>query len=378
MDETAWLPLPETGKALFVEVRNAFNHTNLKELQIRWAAGPDSGSLTPVDIAPHTSGFLEIPARRWLPSEKLRLEFRANGAVVEQVELTVGSAPRSLRPQKAGSLSCNDRVNDFLISGDKFSLVVSKETGLITEASLGQERIIEGGPFFDIGSGAITSWQMTRSEVKREGNGIMVLTQGAGKAVEGIDGIPVQFEIVIDPDGGIATHFRAETKAGEHPNLGVAYLLSDTFDRLSWKRKAPWSLYPDDHIGRPEGVALRKPNHPMPTYRQEPTWPWSEDAGDYFLWGKSGFDPGATNDFRSLKANIWSATLSMQKGKARVRTEANADVAVRTSLQSGAVCFSIYNYWSYPDLTWGNYTGPGAPPAVASLETRMWLTDEPE
>lgn len=377
-DETASLPLPEQGKALFVEVRNAFNHTNLKELDMRWAAGSDSGSIAPVDIAPHTSGFLEIPARHWLPGEKLKLDFRANQSLVEQVELTVGSTTRSARSSAPGSLSCNDRVNDFLITGEKFSLVVSKETGLITEAMLGEEHIVQGGPFFDIGNGAITSWQMTRSEVKREGNGIIVLTEGAGKAVEGIDGIPVRFEILIDPDGCITTRYRAETKAGDYPNLGVAYLLPDSFDRLSWKRKAPWSGYPNDHIGRPEGVALRRPSHPMPPYRQEPTWPWSEDTGDYFLWGKSGFDPGATNDFRTLKANIWSATLSRQKGKARVRTEANADIAVRTSLQSGAVCLSIYNYWSYPDLTWGNYTGPGAPPAMASLETKMWLTDEPE
>lgn len=116
----------------------------------------------------------------------------------------------------------------------------------------------------------------------------------------------------------------------------------------------------------------------MPAYRQEPAWPWSEDTGDYFLWGESGFNPGATNDFRSLKPNIWWASLGAQNGKIRVRAEADANAAVRASLQSGAVCFSIYHFWSYPDLTWDNYTGPGAPPAITTLETRMWLTDQPE
>ena len=144
----------------------------------------------------------------------------------------------------------DDRVNDYLITGPQFSLVVSKQTGLITEATLGQEPILQGGPFLDVGSGAITSWLMTQSEVKSEENRVIILTRGAGKAVEGIDGIPVQFEIVIDADGGITTRYRAGIKSGDHPNLGIAYLLPDSFDKLTWKRKALWSGYPDDHIGR--------------------------------------------------------------------------------------------------------------------------------
>ncbi|MGB6688931.1 MAG: glycoside hydrolase family 2 TIM barrel-domain containing protein [Terracidiphilus sp.] len=378
LDETAPLPLPEPGKPLVVSVHNAFNHTNFRELEIRWAVGSESGDIVPEDIGPHNSGVIEIPPRRWRAGDKLRLEFRGNRSLVEQVELTVGSVVRSSRPSTNGKLACDDRVNDYLITGPQFSLIVSKQTGLITEASLGGETMLQGGPFLDVGSGAITSWLMTRSEIKCEENRVVVLTEGAGKAVEGIDGIPVQFEIAIDADGGITTRYRAEIKSGDHPNLGIAYLLPDSFDKLAWKRKALWSAYPDDHIGRAEGVALRRPAHPMPAYRQEPTRPWSEDTGDYFIWGKSGGDPGTTNDFRSLKPNIWRASLGAENGKFRVRTEADADLAVRASLQAGGVCFSIYNFWSYPDLTWGNYTGPGAAPALTTLETKMWLTDQPE
>jgi hypothetical protein len=378
LDEGTALPLPEPGKPLLIAVQNGFNHTSFSELDIRWTVGAESGSIVAKDIGPHKSGIIEIPPRRWLPGDKLRLEFRADRSLVEQVELQVGSAPHSPRPSTAGKLACADRVNDYLITGSNFSLVVSKQTGLITGASLGEEAMLLGGPFLDVGSGAITSWLMTRSEVKSEESRVVVLTEGAGKAVEGIDGIPVQFEIVIAADGGITTRYRAEIKPGDHPNLGVAYLLPDSFDKLAWKRKALWSTYPDDHIGRAEGVALGKSAHPIPAYRQEPTWPWSEDTGNFFLWGKSGGDPRATNDFRSLKPNIWWASLSAESSKNRVRAEADANVAVRASVQDGGVCFSIYNFWSYPDLAWGNYTGPGAPPALTTLETRMWLTDQAE
>lgn len=375
LDEAAPQPLPGDGKPLFVTVRNAFNHTNFKELGVRWTAGADSGAVGPIDIAPHTSGFIEIPARHWKPGEKVKLEFLRNGSLVEEAELTVGVAPRSPRPSAAGTVSLQDRVNDYLIAGANFSLVVSKLTGLIAEATLGEARVLEGGPFLDVGSGAVTSWQMTHSEVRREENRIIIITEGAGKAVEGIDGISVQFAIAIDGDGGISTRYRAEVKPGSHPNLGIAYLLPDSFDKLSWKRKASWSLYPHDHIGRAEGDALRLPSHPVPAYRQEPNWPWSQDISDPFLWGKTGAVPHATNDFRSLKANIWQASLGTRDGRIGVCTEADADAAVRASLQSGAVCFSIYRYWSYPDLEWGNYTGVGAPPAMTTMETKIWLAE---
>lgn len=376
INEIASHPIPESGKPLVVPVVNAFNHTNFSELEIRWAAGSDSGPLVPPDLAPHNAGVIEIPPRHWLPGEKLRLEFRTNGTVVEQADLTIGAISHLRRPSAAGSLSLEDRVNDYRIIGQKISLVVSKQTGLITEATMREERVIQGGPFLDVGGGAITSWQMTRTEVRREENRIVVLTEGAGKPVGGIDGILVQFEIEVDPAGGLVTRYRAEIKPGDHPNLGIAYLVPDSFDKLSWKRKALWSIYPEDHIGRPKGIAFRRPSHPALAYRQKPTWPWSEDTGDPFLWGQSDFDPGATNDFRSLKPNVQWASLESQRGNCRVQVEADADVAVRASIQSGAVCMSIYNYWSYPDLAWGNYTGPGALPAMTTLEARISLTGQ--
>lgn len=38
--------------------------------------------------------------------------------------------------------------------------------------------------------------------------------------------------------------------------LGWIFDMPKDFDRFSWKREALWSVYPDKHIGRPEGTAL--------------------------------------------------------------------------------------------------------------------------
>jgi hypothetical protein len=100
---------------------------------------------------------------------------------------------------------------------------------------------------------------------------------------------------------------------------------------------------------------------------------------DAFLWGKDGAAPQATNDFRSLKENIWYAACTLAGSNVRARAEANADVAVRASvLPDGQVAFSLYNQWSYPGLGWGNYTGPGVAPALNGREVRLRLTDLPE
>lgn len=376
--EAAPLPLPTPGTALQIPIRNAFNHTNLNEIEMQWAVGAESGRIAPTDIAPHRSGFLRIPPRRWQPGEKLQLQFRSHGSLMEQIDLQIGSAPRPPWRSASGKVSLVDRVNDTLVTGPQFTVTVSKQTGLIANASWNQEPVLQGGPFLDIGGGAITAWQLTKSEVKIVENRVIILSDGEGKAVEGISGISVQFEIEIDGGGLITTRYRVETKSSDYSSLGIAYLLPKSFNTLAWKRRALWSRYPDDHIGRPEGVAKMQAAHPMPAYRQEPAWAWSQDMGDSFLWGKSGFNTGATNDFRSLKPNIVWASLSSRDGKTRVHAEADADAAVRASLQSEAICFSLYNYWSYPDLYWGNYEGPGAPPAVTTLETKFWLTDQPD
>jgi len=376
IDETSPLPLPEPGVALSIPIGNAFNHTNLKELDITWTAGSESGRIAPIDLTPHAFGSLAIPSRQWKAGEKFHLEFRSNGSLIEQIDLHIGSVPRAPWSSVTGNVALTDRTNDYLITGPQFTLTVNKETGLIASASWNREPVLQGGPFLDIGGGAITSWQLTKSEVKVVDNRVVILTEGEGKAVEGIDGISVHFEIEISGGGLIATRYRVETKAANDSNLGIAYLLPNSFDTLAWKRSAIWSRYPSDHIGRPEGIAKMQADHPMPRYREEPAWPWSQDMGDYFLWGKSGFNAGATNDFRSLKPNIWWASLSASNGHARLHTEADADAAVRASLQHEAVCFSVYNYWSYPDLDWGNYKGPGAAPAVTTLETNIWLTDQ--
>lgn len=45
-------------------------------------------------------------------------------------------------------------------------------------------------------------------------------------------------------------------KKADIQELGWAFEMPAKYDRFSWERKALWTVYPDDHIGRPKGTAL--------------------------------------------------------------------------------------------------------------------------
>jgi hypothetical protein len=373
-------PAPSRGSVLSIPITNAFDHTNLNEVEIRWSAGSGSGRLSPVDLAPHSSGYLEIPPRDWKPNDALQLNFSANGKLIDQFRLRIDPAPPSLPTPKPAPAFLSHSGNDLLITGPSLSVTVSQATGLIREAVLNGKVILTGGPYLDLGTGPLTSpWLLRHFEAVASGDTVTIFTSGECKKNEGIDGIPVDFEVEIDGGGLLTTRYRIRADSSETSTSGVAFVLPAAIDRLSWHRDSLWSVYPDDHIGRPKGVALKKAAHAALAYRARPEWSWSEDSEDAFLWGKDGAASQATNDFRSLKENIWHAACTLASSSVCARAEANADVAVRASVRpDGQVSFSLYNVWSYPGLGWGNFTGSGAAPAQNSREVRLRLTDLPE
>ena len=374
------LTAPARGNVLSIPITNAFDHTNLNEIEIRWVAGSDSGRLPSFDLAPHRSGYLEIPSRTWKPDDALQLDFSANGKLIDHFRLRIDPSPPSLPKPKPAPAVLSHSGSDLLIAGPNFSVVVSQITGLIREAQCNGQVILAGGPYLDLGTGPLTSpWLLRHFEAVTAGDTVTIFTSGECKKNEGIGGILVDFEIEIDGSGLLTTRYCIHANPSETSTSGVAYILPAAIDRLSWHRDSIWSVYPGDHIGRPKGVALKKAAHAALAYRARPEWPWSEDTEDAFLWGKDGATPQATNDFRSMKENIWYAACTLAGSRVCARVEANADVAVRASvLPDGRISFSLYNEWSYPGLEWGNYTGQAAAPAQNSREVCLRLTDLPE
>ena len=126
----------------------------------------------------------------------------------------------------------------------------------------------------------------------------------------------------------------------------------------------------------PPGNGYEGSDRPGRSLPQPPQGPWSQDSKDFFLYGPD--DPGGrgTNDFRSLKENIWHASCILGGTDLRVRAESDGMAAVRAEvLQDGKVRFHIDNLWGYPDLEWGNYDPPVTVERGYKNSVRLRLTD---
>ncbi len=195
----------------------------------------------------------------------------------------------------------------------------------------------------------------------------------------GADGLGVEFEIRVDGQGLITTQYTLRGQPKGVSEVGIAFTLSSSIDRLTWDRKALWSAYPSDHIGRPQGTAMREPSGPTETYRSMTSGPWSKDSKDFFLYGAD--DPGGrgTHDFCSLKENIWHASCLLAGTNLGVRAESDGTAAVRAEvLPDGKVRMHIDNLWGYPDLGWGNYAPPISPASGYKNTVHLRLTDTDE
>jgi hypothetical protein len=146
----------------------------------------------------------------------------------------------------------------------------------------------------------------------------------------------------IDGEGLITTNFKVER-------------VPPKTKELSWSRRGLCSVYPPDHIGRTMGVANKIRPTGIEKYRAPPSWSWTQDTKDFFLFGKDDAGGQGTNDFRSQKQNIWFASGIISRTGVRARAESEGRHAVRAEIRSDRhIRLNIYSARAYPELDWGN------------------------
>ena len=373
--------VPGAGSPLDIPIKNWFNHTNLREIKILWAVGRDSGEINGVDLAPGQEGTLRVPGRDWQAGEILNLKFiRAGGILADEFNLRIGKRAVAFPAEKGPAPKISEGARFLTVQGPDFSVAFDKVTGLIAEVIFRGKRIIESGPILNLGSDALPPWWLTSISHSTTSHAAVIRIDGAYlQRRGGGDDLKAEFEIRIDGQGVMTTQYKLHGQPKGMSEVGIAFTLSSSIDRLTWDRKALWSAFPSDHIGRPQGTAMRDPSGPTETYRSTPQGPWSQDSKDFFLYGPD--DPGGrgTNDFRSLKENIWHASCVLAGTDLRVRAESDGTAAVRVEvLPGGKVQFYIDNLWSYPDLAWGNFIQPIILEPGYKNNVRIRLTDTDE
>ncbi len=373
------MALPGDGQPLSIPIRNWFDHTDFNELTIEWQAAGDSGTIRDFSLAPHSQGMLTIPPRAWKNGDVVKLKFhRAGGTLVDEHDVAVGEVIRVFPMAQGPAPAISADANSIAVTGKDFSILFSKVTGLITQGNYRGVTLIEGGPYLNLGLDAAAQWWLEGLSYTKTDR--VAIVRFSGRSMSGVDTLAsVDFEVRIDGAGLIATTYRVTSQPRQLNELGIGYLLTNSIDRLSWDRKALWTEYPADHIGRAKGLAVKDGGHGSLSYRSEPTWSWSQDIEDHFLFGPQDAGGRGTCDFRSTKENIWYASCIIRGGNLRVRAESAGLLAVRAEVRrDGRVLFNLNNVWGYPDLAWGNYMKPVAVSVGYTNEVTVRMVDSDE
>ncbi|MBN1417193.1 MAG: hypothetical protein JXP34_00360 [Planctomycetes bacterium] len=306
------LPIPSEGSAIAVPVENRYDFTDLSELRIAWEIGGERGTAS-ASIPPRSKGRIEIrPRGPVAPGDALALSFEdAAGRTVDAYRLRLagpqpasdpiprGSAPDLIIREDAALAGPSTRI-----IGDGFELAFDRGSGLLRRGVAGGEAVLLESPALHIlASGSPLApipdrlrWRLRRLEIDRDGRDVRVAIRGTCDAFEG------GYDIRITPDGELRTRaaFRYAGESFFAREIGLRFSVPRECDLFAWERDAEWSVYPDDHIGRPRGEARAFPER---TGDLPPAWPWSLDPS-----------PMGSNDFRSTKRNIRRTSIRYPMG----------------------------------------------------------------
>jgi hypothetical protein len=340
-----------------VTIENRYCHTDLCETWVEWRAEGEGGRLRLPEAAPRMSAPFLVPLRMPLRAgARLRLDFYdASGNHVDEYvhELPACDAlpgglepfapPAALAAQTPPSVAMAANGGARIVScGCEY--LFSGETGLIEEARVNGEPILVGGPVMNMPYYSLGEWRC--KDFRAEPNGNFAHVTIRGEYAEACD---VTFQLSIEPGGILRTRYtigalkrnlprmeklRVGVDCGGLDELGVYYAVVPAADTLRWKRRGAWSVYPDDHIARNEGMA---PRYAEPAaFGREPLLPWALDTKNYTLNGL--YDPGylGTNDFRSQKTEIMSAELYSEDGSACVAVMSDGSHSVRLETEEPA------------------------------------------
>ncbi|MEW6745096.1 MAG: glycoside hydrolase family 2 TIM barrel-domain containing protein [Planctomycetota bacterium] len=308
------LELPAPGQALRVPVENHYDFENLAALRISWRIGEQQGDVE-VDVPARSKGELVIaPAAAPQSGNVLELTFRTvAGDVVDQFRVPLGEE-QVLGPLPAATPGRPLVIADestlagpaIRVVGENIELAFDQRSGRLRRCvGFGQPLLLElpaihvlpaGRPFERLPDGR--TWRLGHLDVQPDGDRVRVVIEGSYERFTG------GYVLRISPDGELEAtcsfdYAGPETWARE---IGWRTAMPRTCDRLEWERRAEWNVYPEDHIGRPHGVARAFAEH---TAAVPPSWPWSQDN-----W------PLGSNDFRSTKRNMHWASLGYAGGPA--------------------------------------------------------------
>jgi beta-galactosidase len=343
----------KSGDPVAFNVDNRYEFTNLSEINLEWSLGNEHGTLHP-DIAPHTSGRITIPTQTASPGDILLLRFLdAQGHLIIPHRMRVGtvSAPADKNSNKPAGLHyvredywLGGPLERFM--GDNFEIAFDGGNGRIRRALVNRQSVLYESPKLHVLPIESTlnefpiyeTWRLTKPlEVRPAGENYEVIETGTYRDFAG------ELRYLISPDGGVRvsydfTYTGTDARARE---VGMQFGVPPWCDKLQWHRVGEWTVYPDDHIGRNDGVAMAHASGPQSV---PPSQPFALD--DTAI---------GTNDFRSTKRNFVFASL-LDKDGYGIGIEAVGAQHLRASVQGDVIEVNVNDWFGGVAATaWGEW-----------------------
>lgn len=311
-----------TDGTLNIPVKNWFDHTDMNELELEYTVDGETQRIQIAEsILPHGEGVVTAPGIS-SNARVVNLKFyTADGIMVDEYNVELAKVKYSFTPASAHAPELQVTEKDITVKGEGFSLIFGKSVGMITEGTLDetQGKILTGGPFLHVTGAELGAWIPDgKHGISAETVGSHVEVTMKGRYENGPD---VVFNMQISGNGIINTTY---TLTSVPPvgwglqEVGISYGISSDMNSVSWFRDGLYSAYPEDHIGRNQGVALkeRQSEGIQDQYGAEPSWPWKDDMSNYFVYAEN--DPNsslATNDFRTMRENVYHYNVNYGVGE---------------------------------------------------------------
>lgn len=344
--------MDEDGTVRF-QVENRHNFSNLNECKVEWQAGGKNGCVT-ADIPPRSEGELKITLPESVQdAETLELTVTGvRGFMVDKYNFRL--LPERIEAKQEPpvvTMSCQEKKDCFEVQAGQKRFTISKRNGLLSAEQNGSVWIEQAPalmvlPLNSEGDGIqmtgkdqkfapynplCENWVAHSISCMSDETETRIRVSGTYKEAEGM------FEYVFHRDGSCSLSYDFTLLQDVSPRqVGLVFTLPSSFTHLQWSRKGYWSVYPEEHIGALEGEAeafnVSLPVSGLAGPSAQPANSWALDQ-----------TAAGSNNFRSTKENIYSASLGSSDGN-KITVASDGTQHVRAWIDGDVIRFLVADY----------------------------------